>query len=166
MKGSILILLITLIFSSVSCEAQELDNLMTEKDKKEMLTLVNKPRENGTRCGRKWHEPVPALQWDERLESIAAVKSRDMQSNNYFDHTSPDGKKLNDLLEEIDYRWVAQGENLAMGSKSVETTVNIWLKSEGHCRNIMNENFTNIGTAQYGTYWTMVLTQPFCDKNK
>lgn len=160
MKGSILIFLITLVFSSVSCEAQEVDNLMTERDKREMLNLLNKARKNGTRCGKEWMKPVPELKWDDQLEIAAIDKSRDMYDKKYFDHVSPEGVELNDILKKIDYKWAAIGENLAMGPSSVDIAVQTWLKSAGHCRNIMKPQFTHIGAAQYGTYWTQVFAKP------
>ena len=149
-----------LLSFSYSCEAQEVDKLMNERDKREMVRLVNKARKSGTRCGKDWQKPVPALKWDDELAVAAADKSKDMYRNKYFAHVSPEGTELNDLLNKIDYEWLAIGENLALGPTSVELTVQTWLKSEGHCRNIMKPNFTHFGAAQYGTYWTQVFAKP------
>jgi uncharacterized protein YkwD len=158
--GLNLILLIMFLFPANSCEAQEVENLMTNRDKREMVRLINQARQKGTRCGKDWYKPVPPLKWDDRLEAAAADKSQDMYRNKYFDHVSPDGLKLNDLMKKVNYRWAAIGENLAMGPTSVEITVETWLKSEGHCRNIMKSQFTHFGAAQYGIYWTQIFAKP------
>ena len=42
-------------------------------------------------------------------------------------------------------------------NESEEGTVKAWIESPGHCRNIMNSNYTEIGVARVGDYWTLVL---------
>jgi len=161
MSASILIsLVLTISFISSGCEAQDVDNLITSRDKKDMVKLINQARGKGVYCGNKWQKPVEPLKWDEDLEKAAAMKSLDMHQNNYFAHTSPTGETLSDRLEKIKYAWKAMGENLAKGPSTVEQTVETWLKSEGHCLNIMKPEFTHFGAAQYGTYWTQIFASP------
>lgn len=152
-------LLLLTIITSV-CEAQKVDNLITGRDKKVMVNLINDARENGVYCGGKWQKPVDPLKWDETLERASISKSYDMYRKNYFDHISPDGETLKDRLNKLKYDWRAMGENLAKGPSTVEQTVGTWLKSEGHCRNIMKPEFTHFGAAQYGIYWTQVFATP------
>ena len=50
------------------------------------------------------------------------------------------------------------GENIAAGQPTPESVVAGWLRSEGHCRNIMNPGFRELGLGfaqggTYGTYW-------------
>jgi uncharacterized protein YkwD len=148
-----------IIFSS-SCEAQEIDNLMNNRDMKEMVRLVNQARQKGVYCGGQWQKPVSKIKWDDKLEKAASDKSYDMYKNNYFEHTSPEGQTLADRLKTINYAWKTIGENLALGPVSVKQSVENWLKSDGHCRNIMKPNYTHLGAAQYGTYWTQVFATP------
>ena len=152
--------IILIITAQYGCEAQDTDNLMTGRDKKEMVRLVNEAREKGVYCGDKWQKPVEPIEWDETLEQAAILKSRDMYSKNYFSHSSPDGETLTDRLKKVKYAWRAMGENLAKGPISVEQTVGTWLESKGHCLNIMKPEFTHFGAAQYGTYWTQVFASP------
>ena len=35
-----------------------------------------------------------------------------------------------------------------------------WLKSAGHCENIMNANYTQLGAAGVNNYWTQVFARP------
>ncbi len=152
--------LISLLIISTTCEAQEVENLMTKSDKREMLRLVNQARKKGVRCGKTWQKPTPPLKWDENLQKAASQKSYGMYKEKYFDHTSPDGETLSDRLGEIEYSWQTIGENLAWGPKEVSKAMDGWLKSEGHCKNLMKKEFTHMGAAQYGTYWTQVFAKP------
>ncbi len=58
------------------------------------------------------------------------------------------------------YNWRAAGENIAAGYTTVRATVDGWLKSPGHCKNIMSANFTEVGVgygynanSTYKHYW-------------
>jgi len=65
------------------------------------------------------------------------------------------------------YRWQQIGENIAAGQGSAEQVVAGWLASPGHCANIMNPGFTEMGAAYAtseggaaGSYWTQVFGTP------
>jgi len=66
------------------------------------------------------------------------------------------------------YAWSALGENIAAGQSTVEIVVDGWMKSDGHCANLMNANFREIGAAcvagnantTYRTYWTQDFGTP------
>ncbi|MDH3238519.1 MAG: CAP domain-containing protein, partial [Deltaproteobacteria bacterium] len=45
------------------------------------------------------------------------------------------------------YQWWTYGENIAVGYQTVSAVMQAWLDSEGHCRNIMNPAFAEIGAA-------------------
>ena len=56
------------------------------------------------------------------------------------------------------------GENIAAGYSTVLSVMEGWLKSPGHCANIMSPYFREIGAAKavnlnstYHTYWTLDL---------
>jgi len=60
------------------------------------------------------------------------------------------------------------GENIAKGQKSVAEAVNDWFRSPGHCANIMNPNFTEMGIDYFvskggSKYWVQVLGSPMKD---
>ncbi len=59
----------------------------------------------------------------------------------------------------ISYR--TAGENIASGQRTAQAVVTAWMNSEGHRKNILNPNFTEIGvgyaTKSNGTpYWTQM----------
>ena len=51
------------------------------------------------------------------------------------------------------YRTYAIGENIAQGQTSIAEVMNGWLHSEGHCRNLMNPAFKEVGVAEIDNYW-------------
>jgi uncharacterized protein YkwD len=48
------------------------------------------------------------------------------------------------------------GENISNGYKTEQSVIEGWIKSAGHCRNIMNPNVKEMGVAREGDYWTQV----------
>ncbi|WP_339251869.1 S-layer homology domain-containing protein [Sporosarcina sp. FSL W8-0480] len=121
----------------------------------ETINLVNKERQS---------KGVNQLSHDLDLTKIAQIKAEDMAKNGYFDHTSPTYGSVGNMLATFNYTWTAYGENIAMGQRTPEQAVNGWINSPGHYRNMMNTNFTNIGsgyaTSNNGTtYWVHIFSK-------
>lgn len=123
---------------------------------KKILELVNNYRQTGCNCGSKYFPPTNMVAWNDLLKNAAQKHSNDMKENNFFDHTGSDGSNPGDRISNAGYIWSIYGENIAKGYKSENDVVNGWIKSEGHCKNIMNPNFKEMGVANNGTYWTQV----------
>ncbi|KGP74412.1 CAP domain-containing protein [Pontibacillus yanchengensis] len=96
------------------------------------------------------------LKIDKQLSDVAEKKSEDMAQNNYFSHNSPTYGSPFDMMNQfgVDYR--TAGENIAKGQRTPQEVVDAWMNSEGHRKNIMNENFTHIGVGfvEDGNHWT------------
>lgn len=129
-----------------------------------ILQQVNLARTAGRVCGTAIMRPVAAVSWNDILFSAAARHSRDMADQNYFSHTSLDGRSFAQRLSNEGYSASAAGENIAAGMPSVSGVMSTWLNSEGHCRNIMEPAYTEVAVAcvspagtTYGSYWTMEL---------
>lgn len=90
---------------------------------------------------------IVALQTNPLLEEAASLKAEDMAANGYFAHTSPDGTTPWQWLNDVDYRFVAAGENLAVNFVNSDDVTNAWMDSLGHRTNILNSNFTEVGIA-------------------
>ena len=101
---------------------------------------------------------VPPLAPDDNLAAKAREKSDDMLKNNYFSHTSPEGKTIKDRIQEekpASFRTISRiGENIYMGSRfdysvDVKTQARMivdgWMTSPGHRRNILDPNYTHLG---------------------
>lgn len=83
-----------------------------------------------------------------KLTKAAELKAKDMFDQQYFEHVSPDGKGPSDLADQVGYKYVVVGENLAEGHfKSDADLVQAWMDSPGHRANILHEGFQEIGVA-------------------
>jgi uncharacterized protein YkwD len=129
-----------------------------------ILDSINSARATARSCGTTAKAAVPALAWNAKLEQAADMHNRDMAAKNYFDHTSPSGVTPASRVNATGYAWRAIGENIALGQPTEAVVMAAWLKSAGHCSNIMSANFTEVAVAQFdsskGVYWTMVLAKP------
>lgn len=120
------------------------------------LALVNKARAEARRCGSRAFKAVHPLQWQSKLAAAAAVHARDISSKGEFSHTGSDGSQVSDRARREGYDYRAVGENIAMNPMGIAATVESWLDSPGHCANIMNPDFTELGAAIEGSYSVMV----------
>lgn len=143
------IVLVMAVGSSVAATAQKLD-------KELMLQLVNKVRSQGAKCGGKKLAPAPPLVWSNQLEKAAFIHSKDMARKKYFNHTGSDGSTAADRMERSGYAWKSYGENIGLGYRDEQEAFAAWLSSAGHCRNMMNPQYKEIGVARSGNYWTQV----------
>ena len=128
-----------------------------------MLALINASRSEARMCVDTSHDAVPALTWNDQLAQAAAAHSLDMASNNFFSHDGSDGLDVSDRVDAVNYPWRAVGENIAAGQLDHAEVHQGWVESPGHCRNIMNEVFSEVGAAcvrdsatDFGTYWVVV----------
>jgi len=128
----------------------------------QVLVLVNQRRAAGATCGGTPYPAVGPLSMNPNLRIAARGHSLDMASQNYFSHTSLDGRTFDQRISAAGYGgsfpW---GENIAGGQPSPQTAVDEWMLSPGHCSNIMSGSFHVIGvgyaytgTSTYRHYWT------------
>lgn len=134
-------------------------NIEVNLDANVILSIVNQNRVSGAVCGSQSREPVSALLWSDELAKAALDHSNDMQVNNYFSHTSQDGREFSQRAKDAGFEGSPVGENIAQGYPNEEAIMQGWMESAGHCNNIMNGNATHVGVAKSdeGSYWTMVL---------
>ncbi|UYV17972.1 CAP domain-containing protein [Halomonas qaidamensis] len=130
----------------------------------EMLALVNEARSQARQCGDQQFAATEPLTWNCKLARASQLHAEDMAENDYVSHTSPDGSGIEQRINNQGYPWQAVGENIAAGQLSAAAVVEGWLESPGHCSNIMNATFTEIGMAsaqnadsQFTTYWAQAL---------
>lgn len=135
----------------------------------EMLAAVNARRRAGASCGTRGSFPAaPDLAWNAAITQAAVAHSDDMVARNFFDHTGSDGSSPGDRMTAAGYPWRGWGENIAAGQSSVAEVVDGWMKSDGHCANLMNAAFRDIGVAcvagnagtTYRSYWTQDFGTP------
>mgnify|MGYP000915922477 CR=1 FL=1 len=104
-------------------------------DESKILQLVNAERsKNGAK----------SLSASSECAKLARMKSQDMVDNNYFSHQSPTYGSPFDMLKSNNVSYMYAGENIAM-NQSAEAAFKAWMNSEGHRKNILNPNFTELG---------------------
>ena len=81
------------------------------------------------------------------LAGVAFGHATDMARHNYFEHEDLAGHSPADRVRAVGYREKLVGENIAYGPKSAEEVVQGWLESPGHCENIMDPRFAEMGIA-------------------
>ena len=96
---------------------------------------------------------LPPLKLSVALCKSAQEHADDMYNNNYFSHTSQDGRTMSDRIGKYCSAYMYKGENIAMGCGSPEAVVEGWMNSDGHRANILNINYTEIGIGYNNGYW-------------
>ena len=151
---------------------------------KELNELVNEVR---------IQKNISSIIYDQKLSNIAYNHSKDMEQRNFIGHVNPGGLGVSDRGKEAGYECMKfHGASLEQGLAeniyqtslykkgivlggdkpfytwfSVEelanNTINAWLSSEGHRKNLLSENYTKQGLGVVITNNNSVLiTQVFC----
>jgi uncharacterized protein YkwD len=132
----------------------------------EILTIVNERRAAGANCGTQGNfGSAPPLTMNPALRCASRNHSKDMAVNNYFSHNNLQGQTPFQRMQLAGYSYSAAGENIAAGNSTAAATMQQWMNSDGHCANIMNPNFQEIGVGYYpgggyGHYWTQKFGRP------
>jgi len=88
---------------------------------------------------------LPDLVPDNRLMTSATNKAIDMAERGYFSHANPEGLRMSYWIHGANYYYSLAGENLAKGFTSIDRLMKAWADSPSHCRNLLENKFTNIG---------------------
>jgi uncharacterized protein YkwD len=128
----------------------------------QVLQLVNQARAQGGNCGTQGNfGPSAPLSIHPALTCSSRVHSKDMADNNYFNHTNLQGQGPGYRISQAGYSGSGWGENIAAGYGTAQQVVDGWLDSDGHCANMLNPGFKDIGigyaygaNSQYKHYWT------------
>jgi uncharacterized protein YkwD len=149
---------------------------------KQIHILINNERRN---------RGLSRLAWDDALNAIARKHSRDMAKRNYFAHLSPEGRDFIFRYKQEGYSCGIRvnltvhlgAENIALNNlydsittvngivyhewnsqeKIAETTVEGWMKSTGHRKNILTPHWLHEGIGVFIAPDDKVyITQNFC----
>jgi len=134
---------------------------------RQTLDLINEARAHGTRCGTRSFGPALPVRLSSELAGVAQGHAVDMAQHDYFEHEDRAGHSPADRVRAAGYREFLVGENIAYGPKTAAEVVRGWLDSPGHCENIMDPRFAEMGIAyapgrapRHGLYWVQVLAAP------
>jgi uncharacterized protein YkwD len=133
----------------------------SQAEGQKILGLINAARSVPHQCGGQPFSAAAPLAWNDTLATAAEGHTRSMANNNYFDHKGRNGGTPGDRAELAGYIGQQIGENIAAGQDSARKVVEGWLASPGHCANLMNPDFRDLGAAyatdpksDAGIYWT------------
>jgi uncharacterized protein YkwD len=139
-----------------------------EEAGRQILAEVNRARAQTRSCGQRAYAPAPPLTWNQQLGQAALGHSSNMAEGRYFSHQEKNGSTPADRATRAGYAWKVVGENIASGNRTPQDAVEAWLDSPGHCANIMNPTFMEMGAAyainplndNRTPYWTQVFGRP------
>ncbi|WP_438042476.1 CAP domain-containing protein [Sorangium sp. So ce128] len=128
-----------------------------DTEEQAFLTIINQYRaQNG----------LGALSGCTSMNRAAQGHSEDMRDQNYFSHTSLDGRtpwtRMCNACYELGCGGTAMAENIAAGNSTAQATFTQWKNSDGHNKNMLGSAYKVIGIGRatgggtYGSYWTTV----------
>jgi len=149
---------------------------ISDADKNEYLNLINAARSQEQNCGSEGIMPaVPPLAWSDALYSSAYEHSEDMATSSVYTHegsgTASDwtaqilelgrGSSFSERISNNGYFGGGMAENITASDTSASAAMGRWMKSDGHCANIMGSYYTVVGMAtvrngssEWKQYWT------------
>ncbi len=108
---------------------------------------------------------VGSLQIDGQLSAAAAAKAADMLANQYWAHTSPQGRDPWSFIVAAGYNYLFAGENLARDFGDSASVVAAWMNSPTHRDNLLNSRYKDVGFAvvngKYGDHETTLVVEEF-----
>jgi uncharacterized protein YkwD len=100
------------------------------------------------------------LERDSRLDKAARLHAEDMAANDYFDHTSQDGRSPSDRAAAQGFEG-GVGENIAAGYPDAAAVMEGWMNSDGHRANILNCDYERLGIGVADRDGTLYWVQNF-----
>jgi uncharacterized protein YkwD len=85
---------------------------------------------------------LPPLRASLLLDHSAQNWTNAMVSSDVFSH----GTNFAARISAVGYVWRSAGENIATGFRTPAGVVRAWMASTGHCQNILNPTYANVGT--------------------
>ena len=126
-----------------------------------VLEMINVARGTARQCGAQSFAATTPLTWNAMLGTASQSHSQAMANTHFFDHKDREGRTPGDRAELAGYVGQQVGENIAAGQDTARKVVDGWLASPGHCANLMNAGFRELGAAyatdpksDAGIYWT------------
>ncbi len=141
-------------------------------NQQKLLDAINFERSTSHICGERGTFPsVPPLRWSPQLQASAHEHVYDLAHSDTFSHNGSGTKyditgkgtpsKFYERIIANGYNhYYSVGENIAGGQRTIKEVMKAWMKSPGHCENIMKSTYTQVGVsiviksdATYQVYW-------------
>jgi len=106
------------------------------------------------------------LNWNNQLAAVGAQYSQEMCDLDFFDHTDPSGRRMEDRLSQAGLYWVKAGENLARGKDLFPNQADRMFMDEPACEinhrgNILDNDFVSVGVGVVFCGDEIIYTQYF-----
>lgn len=190
-NGIILAICIAFLFSCGPRASQVRPHELKQRPQPNInANLLEKQIHDGINRERK-KQGLPQLAWGVALAGIARNHSKDMAKRNYFAHDSPEGHDFSKRYQQAGYQCAVRTNNrISMGGEKIAlnhlfdsvttineqafydwnssekiagTTVQGWMKSPGHRRNILTPYFQHEGIGVFiDSEGNVYITQNFC----
>lgn len=121
---------------------------------REVMTLVNFSRAEFD---------LEPLRCDPLMTIAARKHSADMCDNDYFSHTSLDGRSPFERMRDEGVEFGSAGENIALGQTTASFVHSSWMGSSGHRANILSGRYERIGVGYVACDGRPYWTQNFAD---
>jgi len=147
------LLLIVILLCVVSASFTLVCSADLVSEKNTLLSLINEYRQqNG----------LQPLRVSSALTTAAQLHSEDMALNNYYSHTSLDGRTFVDRIRQAGYTYnTVLGENIAAGISTAQYVFEAWKSSPTHNSIMLDPRFKVVGigaaysaSAYFKYYWT------------
>ena len=108
---------------------------------------------------RRYHGLAPLI-WSDSAAKAAKLHSQDMADQDYFDHTSLDGRSPWERMGAQGISYSSASENIAAGYSNGASAYEGWVNSSGHRSNMLGDTkYLGVGTgynssSYYGIYYT------------
>lgn len=79
------------------------------------------------------------------LNQAATSKAQDMAEKGYWSHTAPDGTQPWYWIEQAGYNYQEAGENLAKNFSTAQATIDAWMNSPTHRKNMLKPSYKEVG---------------------
>ncbi|GEM79785.1 CAP domain-containing protein [Vibrio superstes] len=152
---------------TLSCLLFSTSILAGNLDNDKMLKSVNTLRAQPQVCGSAKMPAVGPLTWNKTLQAVAEEHSKDMAEGDFLSHTGSNDSSPDERITKQGYIWSAWAENVAAGQHGVDAVLEAWMRSEGHCKNMMDPMVTQMGAGfveksdtEYEIYWTQTFAKP------
>lgn len=132
------ILTIQLVYNFITTGEIKILSFATNISQTEVINLTNQQR---LAAG------VGAVSQNSFLDQAAAKKAADMFQNDYWAHVSPSGTTPWFFYDQVGYKYIYAGENLARDFDTSAGVISGWMNSPSHRDNMLSGNYTEIGVA-------------------
>ncbi|MET1247996.1 CAP domain-containing protein [Sporolactobacillus sp. STCC-11] len=100
------------------------------------------------------------LTWNKDAHEAAYQHSKEMKVKDYFSHDSKWSGDLKVRLDREQINFQTAGENIAAKYPDAIAVSLGWLNSVDHRKNLLNEEFTELGVGSYQNYYTQDFVKP------